>query len=111
MLTDVCWTQVKTFSEAYDAREEFRPKSEMAYRDISEFGIRDLVLLEVRIGRYRVKTEEEIKASESSTNRYRPKSNKWEKWRAQYEIHAVSLLKAHEKKDENGIENEENICI
>jgi hypothetical protein len=68
----------------------------MAYRDISEFSIRDLVLLELKISRYRVKTDEELKAAESST-RYKPRSTKWERWRAQYEIHAISLLKAHEK--------------
>jgi hypothetical protein len=75
----------------------------MAYRDISEFAIQDLVLLELRICRYRVKTDEKLKAVGSSS-KYKPRSTKWERWRAQYEIHAVSLLKAHkksEKKDED----------
>ncbi|KIM91124.1 hypothetical protein PILCRDRAFT_1327 [Piloderma croceum F 1598] len=87
---------VKTFSEVYDARQEFGPKAEMACRDISEFSIRDLVLLELRIRHYRVKTDEELKAAESST-RYKLRATNWERWRARYEIHAISLLKAHEK--------------
>jgi hypothetical protein len=100
---------VKTFSEAYDAREEFRVKAEMAHHDISEFAIRDLVLLELRISRYRLKTDEEMKAAESSTNRYKPRPTKWEKWRAQYDIHAISLLKVHEK--EKMQEEDGGVCI
>jgi hypothetical protein len=38
-----------------------------------------------------------MKAAESSGNKYKPRVTKWEKWRAQYEIHAISLLKVREK--------------
>ena len=108
-IANLCLQQAKSFSEAYDAREEFRPKAEMAFHDISEFAVRDLVLLELRISRYRLKTDEEIKAAESSANRYKPRSTKWEKWRAQYDIHAISLLKVREKEEKK--EDDAGVCI
>ena len=81
----------KIFSEAYDAREEYRGKSEMPYWNITDAKIRDLVLLEVRISRFRLKSEDEQKGQ--SSTKYKSFASRWETWRAQYEIHAISLLK------------------
>jgi hypothetical protein len=77
--------------------------------DVNSIGIRDLVLLELRISRYRLKTEEERKATESSGSKYKPKATRWDIWRAQYEIHAVSLLKEDDMIKEE--EDEGGVCI
>jgi len=82
-IANLCLQQAKSFSEAYDAREEFRPKAEMAFHDISKFAAPD--------------------------NRYKPRSTKWEKWRAQYDIHAISLLKVREKEEKK--EDDAGVCI
>ena len=49
----------KIFSEVYDARQEYHAKSEMLYWNVVGLKIHDLVLLEVHISRFRLKSDEE----------------------------------------------------
>lgn len=74
----------------FDAKKAFKSKLEMPTASIRDIGLRDLVVVEAHIGRYNVKTKEEIKASSSGAHRQR--GPMWAEWRAQFELRAISLL-------------------
>jgi hypothetical protein len=55
----------------------------------SNLNIRDLVLLEVQVGRYRLKEGGSSSESTANQNKVRPG---WEKWRAQFELLSIALI-------------------
>ncbi|KAI6001856.1 hypothetical protein EDD15DRAFT_2361184 [Pisolithus albus] len=78
------------FSSVYDAREVFCAKNEMMPYSAMELKKKDLVLMEMRLCRYFIKDD----------------SNRYSQHRAQFELHAVSLL--HSADDYDGEGNGEN---
>ena len=109
VLTQRRRSQGKRFSDVYDARKEFRPKTDMTRWDISDIKIRDLILLELRISRFRLKSDEEQKSAQTSNTKYRPRPTGWDTWRAQYEFQSISLLKVDETVQKK--EDDADVCI
>ena len=66
----------------------FRAKKDMDKFPVAHLGSKDLVLLEVSIGRYRLQTE----AVGSSGSKTKGKFQGWDTWRAHLDLCAVSIL-------------------
>jgi hypothetical protein len=65
---------------------------------VSQLGSRDLVLLEVSIGRYRLQTESAV----STNSKTKAKFQGWDTWRAHLELRAVSMLSKAPKETAGG---------
>jgi hypothetical protein len=97
LISSYCLTrlyfQVREFSQCFDATEVLRPKSDMNPYPTEDLAIRDLVVVEVNLTRFKLKQPGSDK-----------KNSNWVDWRAQFELRAVSLL----GKSTPGSENEES---
>lgn len=74
---------------------------------------RDVVLMEVQVGRYRIKDEVEKKPLSPSkvVTFNRAKVLTWDRWRAQYELRSLSLLAKAEHRDDDEEKECEDLCI
>jgi hypothetical protein len=66
----------------------FRAKKDMDTYPVSQLDLKDLILLEASIGRYRLQTE----TTASSGSKTKGKFQAWDTWRAHLELRAVSIL-------------------
>lgn len=53
---------------------------------------KDLVLTEVHIARYRTQDDDNEEAGPSSKGKKKAQPRKWDKWRAHFELKAISLI-------------------
>lgn len=53
---------------------------------------KDLVLTEVHIARYRTQDDDNEENGSSSKGKKKAQARKWDKWRAHFELKAISLI-------------------
>ena len=79
----------------------FHAKKDMEHYAPNLLCPKDLVMVEVMISRYKIFDNNE-KDNAQSTSKIKAKSHNWEKWRAHFELRAVSLIsKAPKEKPED----------
>jgi len=93
-------SEIHEFLNVFDATQVYSAKHDMPRCKVDKLGLRDLVLVEVNVARYKLKDGEE-QAESSSTQKKRYAPTPWLKWRAHYELCAISLL--HKTRFPNGM--------
>lgn len=99
----------------YDAQAVFAKKSDMALYPVQNLGKGDLVLLEMWISRYRIKPANEpsgaaLEAAKSS-HFYKPRPFAWDRWRARFDLRAVSLLQMNDEEEVLAVDNEADVFV
>ena len=69
----------------------FRAKKDMERYAPDLLRPKDLIMAEVNISRYKI-MDNDKKDNAQSTSKVKAKSQNWEKWRAHFELKAVSLI-------------------
>ncbi|KAH9899676.1 hypothetical protein C8Q73DRAFT_638868, partial [Cubamyces lactineus] len=91
-------TEAYEFKHAYDASEQYGPKSSMPSLSVREIGYRDLVLVECKLVRFRVDAE----TGKAIYN------SEWISWRARLDIISVCRLQmGDDDVESDGMEDED----